>query len=49
MDTTCVDVENFDDKYFTKETKKKQKKEEGDFFEAEKEVFFSLLYLVLGR
>lgn len=49
VDTTCVDVEKFDDKYFTKETKKKQKKEEGDFFEAEKEVFFSLLYLVLGR
>ncbi|RWR82847.1 60S ribosomal protein L6 [Cinnamomum micranthum f. kanehirae] len=37
VDISCVDVEKFDDKYFTKERKKKQKKGEGEFFEAEKE------------
>ncbi|RWR77803.1 60S ribosomal protein L6 [Cinnamomum micranthum f. kanehirae] len=37
VDISGLDIEKFDDKYFTKETKKKQKKGEGEFFEAEKE------------
>lgn len=36
VDISGVNVEKFDDKYFTKEKKKKQKKGEGEFFEAEK-------------
>lgn len=40
VDIAGVDVEKFDDKYFTKEKKKQKKKGEGEFFEAEKEVFF---------
>ncbi|RWR73273.1 60S ribosomal protein L6 [Cinnamomum micranthum f. kanehirae] len=42
VDISCVDVEKFDDKYFTKERKKKQKKGEGEFYEAEKELLKSL-------
>lgn len=41
VDIAGVDVEKFDDKYFTKEKKKQKKKGEGEFFEAEKEVFFT--------
>ncbi|XP_019055353.1 PREDICTED: 60S ribosomal protein L6-like [Nelumbo nucifera] len=40
VDISGVNVEKFDDKYFTKEAekkKKKKKKGEGEFFEAEKE------------
>lgn len=46
VDISCVDVEKFDDKYFTKERKKKQKKGEGEFFEAEKEVFFIVIKIL---
>lgn len=35
-------LEKFDDKYFAKKVAKKKKKGEGEFFEAEKEVSFSL-------
>ncbi|XP_072962650.1 large ribosomal subunit protein eL6-like [Typha angustifolia] len=37
VDTSGVNVEKFDDKYFAKEKKRKQKKGESEFFEAEKE------------
>lgn len=45
VDISGVNVEKFDDKYFAKETQKKKKKGEGEFFEADKEVSFSLLAL----
>ena len=38
VDIAGVNVEKFDDKYFSKEVKMKKKKGEGEFFEAEKEV-----------
>ncbi|CAN6453667.1 unnamed protein product [Victoria cruziana] len=38
IDVSSVNVEKFDDKYFTKEAQKKKKKTEGQFFEASKEV-----------
>nr|KYP34724.1 60S ribosomal protein L6 [Cajanus cajan] len=37
VDVSAVNVDNFDDKYFTKEAQKKKKKGEGEFFEADKE------------
>ncbi|KAG7018096.1 60S ribosomal protein L6, partial [Cucurbita argyrosperma subsp. argyrosperma] len=37
VDLAGVNVEKFDDKYFSKEVQKKKKKGEGEFFEAEKE------------
>ncbi|CAL0327559.1 unnamed protein product [Lupinus luteus] len=37
VDVSGVNVDKFDDKYFTKDAKKKNKKGEGEFFEAEKE------------
>ncbi|KAL6129800.1 hypothetical protein ACLB2K_073149 [Fragaria x ananassa] len=37
VDISGVNVEKFDDKYFSKEVQKKKKKGEGEFFEAEKE------------
>ncbi|XP_010248308.1 PREDICTED: 60S ribosomal protein L6 [Nelumbo nucifera] len=37
VDISGVNVEKFDDKYFTKEAEKKKKKGEGEFFEADKE------------
>ncbi|XP_073011141.1 large ribosomal subunit protein eL6-like [Typha latifolia] len=37
IDISGVDVEKFDDKYFSKEKTKKSKKSEGEFFETEKE------------
>ncbi|KAK7279102.1 hypothetical protein RJT34_24146 [Clitoria ternatea] len=37
VDISGVSLDKFDDKYFTKEAKKKTKKGEGEFFEAEKE------------
>ncbi|XP_031492176.1 60S ribosomal protein L6-like [Nymphaea colorata] len=37
VDISGVNVEKFDDKYFAKETQKKKKKTEGQFFEANKE------------
>ncbi|KAF6158703.1 hypothetical protein GIB67_040217 [Kingdonia uniflora] len=36
-DVSSVNVEKFDDKYFSKEAAKKNKKGEGEFFEAEKD------------
>ncbi|KAI3814319.1 hypothetical protein L1987_19070 [Smallanthus sonchifolius] len=36
VDISGVNVDNFDDTYFAKQTNKKKKKGEGDFFEAEK-------------
>ncbi|XP_078437955.1 large ribosomal subunit protein eL6-like [Wolffia australiana] len=36
VDISGVNVDKFDDKYFTKEVKKNKKKTEGEFFEAEK-------------
>jgi len=38
VDVSAVNVDKFDDKYFSKESSKKKKKGEGEFFEAEKEV-----------
>lgn len=38
VDISGVNIEKFDDKYFSKEVQKKKKKGEGEFFEAEKEV-----------
>ncbi|KAE8676482.1 60S ribosomal protein L6 [Hibiscus syriacus] len=40
VDISGVNVEKFDDKYFDKEVEKKNKKGEGEFFEAEKEVSY---------
>jgi large subunit ribosomal protein L6e len=37
VDISGANVDKFDDKYFAKETQKKKKKGEGEFFEAEKE------------
>ncbi|XP_057421179.1 60S ribosomal protein L6-like [Lotus japonicus] len=37
VDVSAVNVDKFDDKYFSKEAQKKKKKGEGEFFEAEKE------------
>ncbi|KAL5075292.1 hypothetical protein RYX36_014276 [Vicia faba] len=37
VDVSSVNVEKFDDKYFSKESQKKTKKGEGEFFEADKE------------
>ncbi|XP_058073515.1 large ribosomal subunit protein eL6-like [Magnolia sinica] len=42
VDISGVDVQKYDDKYFAKETKRKKKKGEGEFFEAEKEETKSL-------
>ena len=39
VDISGVNVEKFDDKYFGKVAEKKTKKGEGEFFEADKEVF----------
>lgn len=36
VDTSGVNLEKFDDKYFAKKTESKKKKGEGEFFEAEK-------------
>lgn len=44
VDVSGVDVGKFDDLYFAKEAEKKKKKGEGEFFEAEKEVSFCLLF-----
>lgn len=46
VDISGVNVEKFDDKYFGKKVEKKTKKGEGEFFEAEKEVWLnsSILY-----
>jgi len=38
VDVSAVNVDKFDDKYFSKESQQKKKKGEGEFFEAEKEV-----------
>jgi len=38
VDISGVNVDKFDDKYFAKKVDKKQKKGEGEFFEAEKKV-----------
>ena len=38
VDIAGLNVEKFDDKYFSKKVEKKKKKGEGEFFEAEKEV-----------
>ncbi|KAL5983296.1 60S ribosomal protein L6A [Asimina triloba] len=37
VDISGVNADKFDDKYFTKEARKKKKKTEGEFFEADKE------------
>ena len=37
IDVSAVNVDKFDDKYFSKEANKKTKKGEGEFFEADKE------------
>lgn len=44
VDVSGVSLEKFDDKYFGKVAEKKNKKGEGEFFEAEKEViiFFGI-------
>jgi len=48
VDISSVDVDKFDDKYFSKESQKKTKKGEGEFFEADKEVcLMSLVVLVI--
>lgn len=43
IDISCVNVEKYDDKYFMKESKKKTRKGETEFFEAEKEACFFIL------
>lgn len=45
MDISGVNVDKFDDKYFSKEAQKKKTKGEGEFFEAEKEVGLSKFFL----
>lgn len=46
VDVSSVNVEKFDDKYFSKESQKKTKKGEGEFFEADKEVsLLNMLFL----
>ena len=53
VDISGVNVDKFDDKYFAKKVDKKQKKGEGEFFEAEKKVGLyawdelGLLFIVL--
>jgi large subunit ribosomal protein L6e len=42
VDISGVNVDNFDDKYFSKESQKKKTKGEGEFFESDKEVEFSI-------
>lgn len=44
VDISGVDLGKFHDQYFEKEAEKKKKKGEGEFFEAEKEVSFCLLF-----
>lgn len=51
VDINGVNAEKFDDKYFSKKVEKKNKKGEGEFFEAEKEVieifcFFAIKILI---
>lgn len=48
VDISGVNVEKFNDKYFAKETQKKKSKGEGEFFEAEKEVSFTLITCVVA-
>src|ERR1044072_5821759 len=36
VDVSAVNVDKFDDKYFSKEAQKKKKKGEGEFFESDK-------------
>lgn len=43
VDISGVNVDKFNDEYFVKEAQKKKQKGEGEFFEAEKEVSFSVL------
>jgi len=43
IDISGVNTEKFDDKYFGKVAEKKKKKTEGEFFEAEKEVYNHLM------
>lgn len=49
VDISGVNVEKFDDKYFTKEVQKKKKKGEGEFFEAENEVGLLILMVFYGE
>lgn len=49
VDISGVNVEKFDDKYFTKEVQKKKKKGEGEFFEAENEVGLLILMVFCGE
>lgn len=44
VEISGVNLEKFDDSYFTKEAEKKKKKGEGQFFEAEKEVCSSACF-----
>ncbi|XP_047338219.1 60S ribosomal protein L6-like [Impatiens glandulifera] len=37
IDVAGIEVDKFDDKYFTKKVEKKKKKDEGEFFEGEKD------------
>lgn len=46
VDISEVSAERFDDKYFTKERKKKKNKGESEFFETEKEVYLHLSILL---
>ena len=45
VDISAVSAEKFDDKYFTKEKKKKKNKGESEFFETEKVVCLHLFIL----
>ena len=47
VDISSVNVDKFDDKYFSKESQKKTKKGEGEFFEADKEVCLSFVVLII--
>lgn len=44
VDISGVNVDNLDDKYFSKEAPKKKSKGEGEFFESDKEVSFQSSY-----
>lgn len=47
VDISGVNVEKFDDKYFAKQSGRKKKKGEGEFFETEKEVSIAINCLLV--
>lgn len=49
VDISGVNVEKFDDKYFTKEVTRKKKKGEGEFFETEEVSYISFMYSIQSK